>query len=170
MELMEDDTIPQSEKAKIQKVLETKPGKDIVKSETELDQEFAYRINKLQEEEQRVGKVGKNKVDRAVAKKQQEDLEKKREALKVEMRERYGGKDVNDQERAENKYAELSGKGIDYINNYKKSKGFREEQAEKKVLEQLKEQRAKEPKFVRNMNDDTARSRQEFLDNTEPKN
>lgn len=107
---MEDDTIPQSEKAKIQKVLETKPGKDIVKSETELDQEFAYRINKLQEEEQRVGKVGKNKVDRSIAKKQQENLEKKREALKVEMRERYGGKDVNDQERAENKYLELSGK------------------------------------------------------------
>ena len=167
---MEDDTIPQSEKAKIQKVLETKPGKDIVKSETELDQEFAYRINKLQEEEQRVGKVGKNKVDRSIAKQQQEALEKKREALKVEMRERYGGKDVNDQERAENKYLELSGKGIDYINNYKKSKGFREEQAEKKVLEQLKEQRAKEPKFVRNMNDDTARNRQEFLDNAEPKN
>lgn len=167
---MEDDTIPQSEKAKIQKVLETKPGKEIVKSETELDQEFAYRINKLQEEEQRVGKVGKNKVDRTVAKKQQEDLEAKRDALKVEMRERYGGTENHDQARADDKYLELAGKGIDYINNYKKSKGFREEQAEKKVLEQLKEQRAKEPKFVRDMNDDTARSRQEFLDNTEPKN
>lgn len=30
---MNDESIPQSEKAKIQKVLETKPGKEIAKSE-----------------------------------------------------------------------------------------------------------------------------------------
>lgn len=87
-----------------------------------MDQEFAYRINKLQEEEQRVGKVGKNKVNRSVAKQQQEDLEAKREVLKLEMRERYGGTENHDQTRAEDKYAELLGKGIDYINSYKKSK------------------------------------------------
>jgi len=84
---MDDPDIPESEKTKIIDIL-VRRGVE-VDERSKLDQEFAYRINKLTEEEQRVGKVGKNKVDRSVAQKQQADLEKKREALKVEMRERY---------------------------------------------------------------------------------
>lgn len=54
------------------------------------------------------------------------------------MMERYGGTEELDQDRVDDKYAELEGKGIDYINGYKKSKRFQEDQAELNALEQLK--------------------------------
>lgn len=129
-----------------------------------MDHEFAYRINKIEEEEQRVGKVGRNKVNKETAQKQQNAVDKKREALKVEMRERYGGQSKLDQRWAEDKYSELAGKPIDYINEYKKSKKFRNESAEREVLNQLKEEWNKQPKFVRNMDKATENKRQQIVD------
>ena len=43
-----------------------------------------------------------------------------------------------DQERAEEKYRELSNKPIDYINSYKKSDKYRTDRAEKKALDQVR--------------------------------
>lgn len=70
-----------------------------------------------------------------------------------------------DQERAEEKYKELSEKPIDYINNYKKSKKYRTDRAEKKVLDQLREVWGKQPKFIREMDDKTANKRQDIVSN-----
>jgi hypothetical protein len=56
-ELLSDDNIPQTEKDKIQDVLVTRDQEAVQREATELDREYAYRINKLSEEEQRIGKV-----------------------------------------------------------------------------------------------------------------
>lgn len=56
-ELLKDDNIPQTEKDKIQETLATREKETIKREATELDREYAYRINKLSEEEQRIGKV-----------------------------------------------------------------------------------------------------------------
>lgn len=101
-----------------------------------LDQEYAWKINKLTEKEKKIANMKqKNK-----AQKEQMALEEERDKLKVEMRERYGGTEGLDQNRVEDKYAELESKPIDYINDYKKSKKFKEDQAELKVLDQLKQE------------------------------
>jgi hypothetical protein len=101
------------------------------------------------EQEQRIGKVGKNKVGKEYANKQMRDREKKKEKLLERMMEDY----KIDQQQATDKYAELEAKPIDFINNYKKSKNFAEEQAERIVLDRLIEERDKQPKFVRNMDE-----------------
>ena len=162
--LMDDPDIPQSEKNKIADIL-VKRWAD-VDERSNLDQEFAYRIYQLGQKEQRVGKVGKNKVDRSIAKEQQNKLEKERDALKVEMRERYAWQWVDlDQTRGDEKYAELEWKWIDYINNYKKSKQFRDQKAEEQVLNQLKNDRKKQPKFIRDMDDNMASKRDQIVNN-----
>ena len=56
-QLMGDDLVPQSEKNKISEILMKRDAKAEVDDRAKLDQEFAYKINKLAEEEQRVGKV-----------------------------------------------------------------------------------------------------------------
>lgn len=86
---MKDDLIPQSEKDKIGEILSRRDMKETVRSETEADHDFAYRINKLQEEELRIGKVGKNKVNKTVADQQMRAWEKKKEKLIKEMEEYY---------------------------------------------------------------------------------
>lgn len=126
-----------------------------------MDQEYAYEINKLMEQEQRIGKVGKNKVGKEYANKQMRDWEKKKEKLLERMMEDY----KIDQQQATDKYAELEAKPIDFINNYKKSKNFAEEQAERIVLDRLIEERDKQPKFVRNMDEGTGIKRQEIINN-----
>ena len=133
---MNDDLIPQSEKDKIGEILVRRDMNEAVRSETEADREFAYRINKLQEEEQRIGKVGKNKVNKTVADQQKRAWEKKKERIIKEIEEYYG----IDQFQAQDKYIDLESKGIDYINEYKNSKRFQEDQAELQVLNQLKEE------------------------------
>ena len=133
---MNDDLIPQSEKDKIGEILVRRDMNEAVRSETEADREFAYRINKLQEEEQRIGKVGKNKVNKTVADQQKRVWEKKKERIIKEIEEYYG----IDQFQAQDKYIDLESKGIDYINEYKNSKRFQEDQAELQVLNQLKEE------------------------------
>lgn len=108
--------------------------------------------------------MGKNKVNRAEAQKQQNAVDDKRDALKIEMRERYAGQgNTLDQERAEEKYKELAGKPTDYINSYKKSNKYRTDRAEKKVLDQLREVWSKQPKFIREMDDTTAGKRQDII-------
>lgn len=126
-----------------------------------MDQEYAYEINKLMEQEQRIGKVGKNKVGKEYANKQMRDREKKKEKLIERMTEDY----KIDQRQAIDKYAELEAKPIDFINNYKKSKNFAEEQAERIVLDRLIEERDKQPKFVRNMDEGAGIKRQEIINN-----
>jgi hypothetical protein len=54
---MDDSDIPQSEKVKIEEILVKRTSTDEVAEREDLDKEFAYRIMKLDEEEQRVGKV-----------------------------------------------------------------------------------------------------------------
>lgn len=88
-ELMNDDLIPQSEKDKIGEILTRRDVNEAVKSETEADRDFAYRINKLQEEELRIGKIGKNKVNKTVADQQMRAWEKKKEKVIKEMEEYY---------------------------------------------------------------------------------
>lgn len=126
-----------------------------------MDQEYAYEINKLMEQEQRIGKVGKNKVGKEYANKQMRDWEKKKEKLLERMMEDY----KIDQQQATDKYAELEAKPIDFINNYKKSKNFAEEQAERIVLDRLLEERSKQPKFVRKMDEGAGIKRQEIINN-----
>lgn len=58
-------------------------------SEVKADRDFATRIKQLSEEEQRIGKVGKNKVSKEVADKQMREWEKKKEALIKEMQDHY---------------------------------------------------------------------------------
>ena len=58
-------------------------------SEVKADRDFAMRVKQLSEEEQRIGKVGKNKVNKAVADKQMRAWEKKKEALIKEMQDYY---------------------------------------------------------------------------------
>lgn len=113
------------------------------------------------EQEQRIGKVGKNKVGKEYANKQMRDWEKKKEKLIERMTEDY----KIDQQQATDKYAELEAKPIDFINNYKKSKNFAEEQAERIVLDRLIEERDKQPKFVRNMDEGAGIKRQEIINN-----
>lgn len=160
-ELMDNESIPQTEKDKIAEILVKRWAEAEIKWEQQLDQEYAYEINKLMEQEQRIGKVGKNKVGKEYADKQMRNWEKKKEKLIERMTEDY----KIDQRQAIDKYAELEAKPIDFINNYKKSKNFAEEQAERIVLDRLIEERDKQPKFVRNMDEGTGIKRQEIINN-----
>ena len=54
-----------------------------------MDKYFAVKIDNLNEEEQRIGKVGKNKVNKAVAKQQEGNRAKKRERLIKEIEQFY---------------------------------------------------------------------------------
>lgn len=96
-----------------------------------LDHKFAYEINKLSEREKKILSMkSKKKSEKEYLK-----LEEEKERLKEKMGEQY-----NDQskERVEEKYADLESKPIEYINEYKKSKAFKEDQAEKQVLDKLR--------------------------------
>ena len=137
-----------------------------MKTISELDKEYAYRINKLMEQEQRIGKVGKNKVGKEYADKQMREWEKKKERLLEKMMEDYN----IDQEQALDKYAELEAKPIDYINSYKRSDSYKTESAEREILDSLMTEWGKQPKFVRDMNESLLQIRQDLLNNVELSN
>lgn len=137
-----------------------------MKTISELDKEYAYRINKLMEQEQRIGKVGKNKVGKEYADKQMREWEKKKERLLEKMMEDYN----IDQEQALDKYAELEAKPIDYINSYKRSDSYKTESAEREILDSLMTEWSKQPKFVRDMNESLLQIRQDLLNNVELSN
>ena len=82
-ELYESD-LPKTEIAKIEEELSTR-GEDGDKTE----QEYAYRIRQIEEQEQRIGKVGKNKVNNAYKEKQMREWEAKKERLIEELGEQY---------------------------------------------------------------------------------
>ena len=131
-----------------------------------MDHEYAYEINKLQEEEQRIGKVGKNKVGKEYAEKQMKAWEKKKEKLIERMMEDY----KIDQFEAQDKYLDLESKGYEYIRKYKRSDRYKEETAEREILDKLMEGWSKQPKFLRDMRDDQLSIRQELVDNVELNN
>ena len=137
-----------------------------MKTISELDKEYAYRINKLMEQEQRIGKVGKNKVGKEYADKQMREWEKKKERLLEKMMEDYN----IDQEQALDKYAELEAKPIDYINSYKRSDSYKTESAEREILDSLMTEWGKQPKFVRDMNESLLQIRQDLLNTVELSN
>ena len=164
-ELMDSDNIPQTEKEKIAKTLERRWAEEDIKNATTMDQEYAYRINKLMEEEQRIGKVWKTKVWKEYAEKQMRKREKNKEKVIEQIMEDYN----IDQQQAIDKYAELEAKPIDYINGYKKSKRFAEEQAERIVLDRIVQERESQPKFIRDMSEDMKTKRNEIMDDMELK-
>ena len=92
--------------------------------------------------------------------------EKKKEKLIERMMEDY----KIDQQQASDKYAELEAKPIDFINSYKKTKNFADEQAERIVLERLMGERERQPKFIRDMDENTAKIRQDIVDNAKLEN
>jgi hypothetical protein len=65
---------------------------------------------------------------------------------------------------------ELSQKSVDFANSYKKSTAYRTETAEREVLDRLMEGWSKQPKFVREMDDNQLKIRQDFLNNVELQN
>lgn len=68
--------------------------RDLKKSidiESKLDARFKEDIRKLNEEEQRIGKVGKNKVNKEYQDKQMREWERKKERLLEVMQQEYGG-------------------------------------------------------------------------------
>ena len=155
--LMDDDMIPRTEKDKIEEILVRRWMEAEVDDRNALDHKFAYEINKLSEREKKILSMkSKKKSEKEYLK-----LEEEKERLKEKMGEQY-----NDQskERVEEKYADLESKPIEYINEYKKSKAFKEDQAEKQVLDKLRWEWSKQPKFIREMDDNMAGKRQEIVD------
>lgn len=88
-------------------------------------------------------------------------LEKDKERLKERMGEQYGNQST---ERVDEKYADLESKPLEYINEYKKSKEFKESESEKKVLGQLQNEWKKQPEFLRKMDDNMNKQRQQIID------
>lgn len=86
---MDNDNLPRTEKDKIEDILARRGAEQEAMNEVKAERDFATRIKKLQEEEQRIGKVGKNKVSKEVADKQMREREKKREALIKEIQDYY---------------------------------------------------------------------------------
>lgn len=54
-----------------------------------MDKYFAVKIDNLNAEEQRIGKVGKNKVNKSVAQQQEANWTKRREAIIKEIEQFY---------------------------------------------------------------------------------
>lgn len=135
---MDNENLPKTEKDKIEAILVDRGAEQEIADAEALDREFAYRINKIEEAEQRVGKVGRNKVSKEVAERQQNKVDTDRERIKEEMGERYAGQGITlDKAWIEDKYAELVGKPSDYINSYKRSTAYKNETAEREILNSL---------------------------------
>jgi len=129
----------------------------------EMDKYFAVKINNLEAEEQRIGKVGKNKVSKTVADQQARNLEKKKERILKEM-EQFYKIDTNE---AYDKYAELRDKPLEFIESYKKSNKYIYESAEREVLNRLLSEWEKQPKFTRSFNQKQLDARSEIINNAE---
>jgi hypothetical protein len=128
-----------------------------------MDKYFAVKINNLEAEEQRIGKVGKNKVSKTVSEQQARNLEKKKERILREM-EQFYKIDTNE---AYNKYAELRDKPLEFIESYKKSNKYIYESAEREVLNRLLKEWEKQPKFTRSFNQKQLDARSEIINNAE---
>ena len=154
-ELYESD-LPKIEKDKIEEELNTR----IWEPEDKTAQEYAYRIRQIEEQEQRIGKVGKNKVNNAYKDKQMREWEAKKERLIEELWEKFW-LDANG---ASDKYIELRDKPYSFIEEYKESPKFIDEQAERIVLDRLKAEWDKMPKFIKEMTEEQQKQRQDFID------
>ena len=130
--LLESDKIPIDEANKINEELSKRDNSD-TESWDYLDHKFAYEIQKLQEEEQRIGKVWNRKVNKEYAEKQRSAWVEKREDLVKRMEQAYD-KDTN---RANEKYRELEWKSLSFINEWTRSKRFAVDEAEQEVITNL---------------------------------
>ena len=130
------------------------------------DKYYAYKIRQLEEEEQRIGKVGKNKVNKEYAEQQKRAQETKKEKVIKELEQIYN-LDANG---AYDKYQEFANKPVEYIDSYKKTERYADEEAQRIVLERLKKQRSEQPKFTRNMSSEQLQKRNDFINNVETKN
>ena len=164
--LMDNDNLPRTEKEKIKEILAKRWAEEEAMSEVKADWDFAMRIRQLSEEEQRIGKVGKNKVSKEVADKQMREWEKKKEALIKEMQDYYW----IDQFEASDKYLDMEAKWDQYIREYKRSNVYKTETAEREVLDSLMEWWSKQPKFVRDMTEEQLSNRQDLINNIELQN
>lgn len=134
------------------------------------DQYYAYKIRQIEEQEQRIGKVGKNKVGKEYADKQKKAVDEKREAIIKEIEQAYFDGDPDGANKASSKYDELRDKPVEFIDSYKKTNRFVEDQAESIILERLKEQRANQPKFTKKLTQEVLDQRNELINNTELNN
>lgn len=161
-QLLESDKIPAEEAKKITEELDWRKVKEESNEEWwwYLDHYYAYKINQLQEEEQRIGKVWNKKVNKSYAEEQMKAWEKKKEKLKEDMAQDYWDKDIN---RVEDKYGELESKPIDYINEWTKSKKFVVDEAEQQVIKQLQENWNKINRFELNMTEEEKKVREDIL-------
>ena len=162
-ELRVDERIPQIEKDKIAEILKNRTDYVEESEWEEMDKYFAAKINNLEAEEQRIGKVGKNKVSKTVADQQARNLEKKKERILKEM-EQFYKIDTNE---AYDKYAELRDKPLEFIESYKKSNKYIYESAEREVLNRLLSEWEKQPKFTRSFNQKQLDARSEIINNAE---
>ena len=161
-QLLESDKIPAEEAKKITEELDWRKVKEESNEEWwwYLDHYYAYKINQLQEEEQRIGKVWNKKVNKSYAEEQMKAWEKKKEKLKEDMAQDYWDKDIN---RVEDKYGELESKPIDYINEWTKSKKFVVDEAEQQVIAKLQENWNKINRFELNMTEEEKKVREDIL-------
>lgn len=158
-ELYESD-LPRTEKEKIGKELEQRQWEESIDND---EPYYAYKIRQLEEEEQRIGKVGKNKVSKTVADQQSRNLVEKREKLIKELEQVYFNGDPDSANKAAEKYAELRDKPLSFIEQYTKSSRFPEEQAERIILDRLQEEWSKQPKFTRQLSEEGIRARNELI-------
>ena len=164
-ELYESD-LPRTEKSKIEKELEQRQGEESISND---EPYYAYKIRQLEEEEQRIGKIGKNKVSKAVADQQSRNLVEKRERLIKELEQVYFDGDPDSANKAAEKYVELRDKPLSFIEQYTKSSRFPEEQAERIILDRLMNEWNQQPKFTRQLSEEGINKRNELL-NTELNN
>ena len=116
---------------------------------TKTDAEFIRRAHQLQEMEQNIGKVGKNKVGAETKEKQRKHREDQRDKLIQEIKEAY----KLDQYEAHDKYDQFVNAGID--EEYLTKRGGRQtadKKAEKEIIDKLnmkREQWNKQPAFLK---------------------
>lgn len=162
--LLESDKIPIDEAKKINDELEMRKVKEDNANDSDswdyLDHKYAYQIQKLQEEEQRIGKVGNRKVNKEYAEKQRQAWIEKREALIKSMDQAYN-KDTN---RSNEKYRELEWKSLSFINEWTRSKRFAVDEAEQEVITNLQNNWNKINKFELMLTAEEQEERAKILD------
>ena len=169
-ELRVSDRIPQIEKDKIENILKNRLEYSNEWEWQEMDKYFAVKIDNLNEEEQRIGKVGKNKVNKAVAKQQEGNRAKKRERLIKEIEQFYFDWDPDSAMKAEDKFKELEATPRDVIDSYKKSQNYIYESAERELLNRYLKEWDKQPKFTKSMTQKQLENRAEILASIKPQN
>jgi hypothetical protein len=123
-ELRVSDRIPQTEKEKIETVLKERLEHTDDWERQKMDKYFAVKIDNLNEEEQRIGKVWKNKVNKEYQDQQKRAHETKKEKIIKEIEQFYFDWDPDSAIKAEDKFKELEATPRDVINSYKKSQNY----------------------------------------------